>query len=247
MKLRRFNEAGIQAFREELAVLRNSPEREVPRQLLEHSQLTEVIRPEILVTESCFETKGEAARYFGTILSRLPADEVATDTGLWTWLSLLFFESVCPCLDGSRRVRNDYHYVFEARNMRHFYRHLLFISWNIYRLAGPHSRLLLRSRISVLDHVTTESMKRLFMTRIPCIFEVLDRLYWDESRKQSRKGIVGSQPTSGNLSHRLPLRISQLEKTYDLMSLNADQLIELLGDEFAFARPKTARLFNDLV
>jgi hypothetical protein len=32
--------------------------------------------------------------------------------------------------------------------------------------------------------------------------------------------------------HRFPIRIRQLEKTYDLVSLTADQLIELLGDEF---------------
>jgi hypothetical protein len=36
----------------------------------------------------------------------------------------------------------------------------------------------------------------------------------------------------GDLVHRFPIRIRQLEKTYDLVSLTADQLIELLGDEF---------------
>ena len=34
---------------------------------------------------------------------------------------------------------------------------------------------------------------------------------------------------------------------YDLMSLNADQLLELLGDEFAFARLRTAKLFDDAI
>jgi len=29
------------------------------------------------------------------------------------------------------------------------------------------------------------------------------------------------------------------------MNLNADQLIELLGEEFSFARPKAATLFAD--
>ncbi len=36
----------------------------------------------------------------------------------------------------------------------------------------------------------------------------------------------------GDLRNRFPIRIRQLKKTYDLLSLNADQLIELLGDEF---------------
>ncbi len=247
MKLRRFNEQGIKAFRERLAAMRQNPEAEVPNDLLEHSVLTEVVTPETQIAVEYFETKGEAAQYLNAILKSLRSESVATDAGLWTWLSLLFFDSVCPAGDQNRNVRNDYHYVFEPRNMRHFYRHLLFISWNIHRLSAHYSRLFLRSRVSVLDHVTTDAMKRLFMTRIPCMFEVLDRLYWDETRKRPRKGIVGSRPTLGNLSHRLPLRISQLEKTYDLMSLTADQLIDLLGDEFAFARQKTSKLFEDAI
>lgn len=247
MKLRRFNEQGIKVFRERLSAMRQNPKADVPNDLLEHSQLTEVVSPEIQIAVEYFQTKGEAAQYMNAILKSLRSEAVATDAGLWTWLSLLFFDSVCPAADGNRNVRNDYHYVFEPRNMRHFYRHLLFISWNIYKLSGHYSRLFLRSRVSVLDHVTTDAMKRLFMTRIPCMFEILDRLYWDETRKRPRKGIVGSRPTLGNLSHRLPLRISQLEKTYDLMSLTADQLIDLLGDEFSFARPKTAKLFEDAI
>lgn len=245
MKLRRFNAQGINVFRERLSAMRQAPDTPVPNDLLGHSQLTELVSPEIHIAVEYFQTKGEAAQYMHTILKPLLSEAVATDAGLWTWLSLLLFDSICPAVNGTRKVRNDYHYVFEPRNMRHFYRHLLFISWNIYRLAGGYSRLLLRSQLSVLDHVTTDAMKRLFMTRIPCIFEVLDRLYWDETRKRPRKGITGSRPTAGNLSHRLPMRISQLEKTYDLMSLNADQLIQLLGDEFAFARTKTPNLFDD--
>ena len=64
------------------------------------------------------------------------------------------------------------------------------------------------------------------------MFEVLDRLYWDEDRGKARVGVVGQQVRPGDLMHRFPLRIRQLERTYDLLSLNADQLIELLGDEF---------------
>ena len=43
---------------------------------------------------------------------------------------------------------------------------------------------------------------------------------------------------------RFPTRIRQLEKTYDLMSLDADQLLELLGEEFSFAREKSVTLFD---
>lgn len=77
-------------------------------------------------------------------------------------------------------------------------------------------------------------MKRLFLTRIPCIFEVLDRVYWDESRARARTGVVQGTVKPGDLRHRFPIRIRQLEMTYDLFSLIANQLIELLGREFQF-------------
>ena len=87
-------------------------------------------------------------------------------------------------------------------------------------------------------------MKRLYLTRIPCIFEVLDRLYWDESRDRPRPAMATPRVRAGDLTHRLPQRIRQLEKTFDLMSLNADQLVDLLGDEFSFARSRTERLYD---
>ena len=209
--------------------------------------MTEIVSPEISIAVEHFQTKGQAARYLAAVLKKLNSEEVAIDPGMWTWLTLIFFDSVCPVVHGKRNVKNDYHYIFEPRNMRHFYRHLLFVSWQFLRLAPTHNRLFLTTHASVLDKVTTEVAKRLYLTRIPCVFEVLDRLYWDEHKSRSRKGVTGSIPTPGNLSHRLPMRIRQLEKTYDLMSLNADQLLELLGDEFSFARRKTAKLFGDAI
>lgn len=245
MKLRRFNEQGIKAFGERLAAMRANPEAEIPTDLLEHQQFTEVVQPEAQIVAGQFETKGQAAHYLSTVLRKLNAEEITTDAGLWTWLSLLLFDSVCPYSNSKRTVKNDYYYIFEPKNSRHYYRHLLFVSWQLYRLAGHYNRMFMRTRVSSLDGITTEVMKRLFLTRIPCMFEVLDRLYWNEDQNRPRSGITGNKPVAGNLRHRLPIRIAQLEKTYDLMSLNADQLLMLLGGEFAFARGKQVTLFSD--
>jgi len=215
--------------------------------LLEHREFTEMVAPESHVAPEHFQTKVEAARYLNAVLNKLRPEDIATDAGLWTWLTLFFFDSVCPIMNEKRLVKNDYYYIFEPRNSRHFYRHLLFVSWQILRLAPLHNRLFMKTRVSSLDGVTTEVMKRLYLTRIPCIFEVLDRLYWDETRKRPRSGLTGNKPNGGDLRHRLPVRISQLEKTFDLTSLNANQLLELLGDEFSFARSQTATLFDDAI
>ncbi len=98
-----------------------------------------------------------------------------------------------------------------------------------------------------MDSATAEVMQRLYQSKIRCIFDVVDRLYWDVLQKRPKFGIPSQKATGGDLRHRLPVRIVHLEKTYDLMSLIANQLLELLGEEFSFGRRKTAKLFGDAV
>ena len=235
MQVRRFNADGIESFRKELAECRLQPSRDIPFELLTDRVLTETFSPQIEVEPQVFMTKKDAAVYFHRILEGVPKQQLLDDAGLWSWLSLYFFDLVCPKRGGVRKVRNDYTYVYEAKSIRHFYRHLLFVSWRTLDIAPTHNRLLLGTSISSLDKFSSEVIKRLYLTRIPCFFEVLDRLYWDDKRGRARPGVTDFQKvTPGNLVHRLPTRIRQLEKTYDLHTLSADQLISLLGKEFQF-------------
>jgi hypothetical protein len=233
MQLRRFNPSGIEAFRQFLAACREDASTAVPVGLLEDDEHTSVVRPEIEIEPQDFKIKRDAADYFHEKLATLAADKLANDSGLWTWLSLFYFEQVCPSTAGKRKPRNDYTYVFVPKSMRDTYRHILFACWNVLRVSPTFNQLFLHSRIDQMDKYNSEVFKRLYLTRIPCVFEVLDRLYWDEEAGRPQTGIVNPRNTrAGNLMHRFPIRIRQLEKTYDLQSLAADQLLELLGSEF---------------
>jgi len=233
MNLREFNAAGIEAFRDFLENARQNPATPVPTELLTNDALTTEVQPTVDVEQRRFATRAGAAEYLATLLSSVDSGSAAKNGGLWTWIALFFFDQVCPAKNGRRDVKNDYRYIFEPDNPRHFYRHILFIAWRVITIAPTHNRLFLSGSVSSLDQVTAEVMKRLYLTRIPCIFEVLERLYWDEKRGRARAGIVTRAVVKpGDLIHRLPLRIRQLEMTYDLQSLTADKLIELLGDEF---------------
>jgi hypothetical protein len=249
MIVREFNEAGIKAFKQFLSDCRGNPALPVPTNLLEDAALTKVLNPAVTIEARHFKSRRDAADYLTAQLAALPDQLIADSAGLWTWLALFFFDEVCPPKAGKRTVRNDYYYIFEPKNPRHFYRHLLHIAWLGKHLAPVHNRLLLDVALTSLDQVTAEILKRLFLTRIPSIFEVLDRIYWDDERNQVRSGIVTSGTVRpGDLIHRFHIRIRQLECTYDLVSLTADHLIELLGDEFKFvtaSKPKRkAALFS---
>lgn len=232
MKLRRFTDSGIQEFRNFLAACREEPATDLPVALLGDNRHSQVVDPGIEVEQRVFVTKGDAAHYLSELLRAIPESEIITDAGLWTWLSLYYFDEICRPDATGYHPRNNYQYVFDAYSSRYSYRHLLFISWRVLNIAPVHNRLMLSTLVNVLDAMTEEIMKRLYFTRIPCMFELLDRLYWDSIAERSKKGAVSQKPKPGDLKGRLPFRIRQLEKTYDLQSLSADQLMELLGDEF---------------
>jgi hypothetical protein len=235
MLIRRLNTEGIRAFRLFLSTARSNPNEEVPFSVLTDPQFSDSMPVSIEINPIGFTYRREAAVYLQQLLAPIPQDVVVRDAGLWTWLSIFFFHSISPSSQGVRLIRNDYSYIFEPLNPRHFYRHLLFCAWNVIRLAPEHNHLFLQGRLSVLDKVTSEVMKRLYLLRIPCIFEVLERIYWDPQCGRARPGITSSVVRAGDLTRRFPTRIRQLEKTYDLAVLTADQLIELLGTEFEFS------------
>jgi len=232
MILRQFNDDGIKRFRKEIDKCRKDPQSKIDFQLLEDDTLTEIIPGAVDVEHKGFETKGEAGQYLHSILDSTPVQNIMSNVGLWSWLSLYFFDSVCPLKPQGRKVKSDYFYIYEP-GFRRFYRHLLFVSWRVFDIAPKHHRLVTTTLIGKGDSITDEIIKRLSRIRIPCMFEVLDRVYWDETTQKLRKH-AGSWGRRGNLRRFLRV-IEHLEKTYDLQILDATQFINLLGDEFDFS------------
>jgi len=242
IEVKSFNKAGIAAFKDFLQSTRDGKNRQNPVELLDDSGLIQVGYEDVTVESRSFASRRDAAEYFHQRFKLIPSVELRNDAGLWTWLSLFYFDQICPEIDGERKVRNDYTYIFMPDQSLYFYRHLLFVAWYAKYVSPMHNRLFLDTTIYQLDRFTEEVFKRLYLTRIECVFEVLDRLYWDHATNRPRKGVnTPRKVIAGDLIHRFPARIRQLEKTYDLMSLSADQLLELLGEEFShLASPATS-------
>ena len=240
MYVREFNDAGIKAFRQLLADCRKRPMlptrlEMLPMRLklLEDESLSTLISPKCVAEDNPFATKGEAAEHFHNMLKEIPESQLIANAGLWSWLGLRYFDQVCADSGEGNSIKSDYFYIYEPKSNWNFHKHLLYISWRILRVAPQHNRLMLSTPVNSLDNITDTIMPKLYLTRIPCIFEVLDRLYWDSTNNRAKKGITLNKPKRGDLNHRFPIRLRQLEKTYDLQSVSANQLIELLGAEFS--------------
>ncbi|MDR2706435.1 MAG: hypothetical protein LBC02_11710, partial [Planctomycetaceae bacterium] len=230
MKIHRFNKQGIEAFRNELQRCRENITLRPDVSLLENKTLTEIIA-DVDLQPQIFQTKGEAGLFLREVFQQcgLTNNELMSDTGLWSWLSLFYFDSVCP---KDKKIESNYRYIFEAGNYRRYYRHNLFVSWQIMNVAGENNhRLLSDTEVSVIGKLVQLVMERLYLLRIPCFFEVLDKVYYNPKTRKAYSSCVNSSKP-GNICNRFPTVIQQLSLTYDMPSLTADKLIELLGDEF---------------
>jgi len=231
--LRRFNEAGIAEFVRRIELLRAGGSASIDDAFVTDDSFTKPVAPEVRLERPAFKTKREAGEYLSERTHRARERHGDDDPGLWTWLSAWHWDAVCPKEAGeAKKVLNAFNYVYGFGHKQNAKKHLISVAVKLWEVA-PNSQLLMTTPVSSLQSVVREVATRLSLMRIKAFPELLDHLYWDSERQRPRIGIVSpTSPRPGDLSHRLPTRIRQLELTYDLVDLTADQLLNLLGDEF---------------
>ena len=231
--LRRFNTEGIAEFVRRIEMLRAGGAAEIDEAFVTDAKLTEPVVPEVPIERPAFKTKRDAGAYLSERTRAARAVHGDDDRGLWTWLSAWHWDAVCPTReDGSRKVLAPYSYIFGHLFAKRKTQHLLAVAVRLFD-AATNSRLLLDTPVNSLTSLVEQVSTRLSMTRIRGFFDLLDLLYFDPRTGKAKPGVVDARTVRpGDLRHRLTARIRQLEVTYDLTNLNAEQLLNLLGDEF---------------
>jgi hypothetical protein len=231
--LRRFNDAGIAEFVRRIETLRAGGAAEIGDAFVNEEKLTEPIVPEVQLERPAFETKRDAGAYLSERTRAARTTYGDDDRGLWTWLSAWHWDAVCPVReDGQRKVLNPVHYVLGYGYAQNSKQHLLRAAIFIFE-AWPTNKLLLDSPTWSLTRIVQDVTTRLFLARLRGMGELVDMLYRDPVTGKQKPGAVDAHVVrAGNLSNRLPARIRQLEVTHDLTNLTAEQLLNLLGDEF---------------
>ena len=230
--LRRFNEAGIAEFVRRIELLRTGGSASIDDAFVTDDLFTKPVVPEVRLERPVFKTKREAGAYLSERTRRARERHGDDDPGLWTWLSAWHWDAVCPVREnGARKVLHPLSYVYGHGLAMRKKQHLIFASTLLYE-TFPQSLVLLSGPASTLTQAVHEVYTRVWLMRIRGIGELLDILYWDRSQNAIKPGINGTSPRPGDLRNRLTTRVRQLEKTYDLVDLTADQLLNLLGDEF---------------
>ena len=126
MKLRRFNPDGVAAFATYRARLTLEPSLQPPTQLLEDPALTDEVPGDLDVPARSFKNRMEAGVFLNTLIDAAGISLPERDQGLWTWLTLFYFDEVCPADgNGNRDPKKEARLIAQVDNFQRFYRHLL--------------------------------------------------------------------------------------------------------------------------
>jgi hypothetical protein len=229
--IRALNNAGIEQFRAYLARLRGGGAASPPRDLLGDSNASVELPADVEIWPRQFASRSALGRYLCEVLDRLRPDEMERSTGLWAWMSLFFFDQVCPIAkDGMRRPGQDYRHIPDF-SYRYRYRHLLYGPYQVYRRHGGYSALLLAGPMYSESAIYHEITSRQDLIANRGVIEATLKLYLDRKRLAPKQGAQDSQASPGSV-RRFVRVLQQLDVNYDVYGMSGMDIISLLPSEF---------------
>lgn len=233
MKLHRFNRDGVAAFANYRARLTLEPTLEPPVELLEDPALTELLPGTVDVSDRKFANRLEAGRFLNELMDTANVQLPERDQGLWTWLTLFFFDEVCPADGNGRRNPKD-----EARliplldNHQRFYRHLLvgpFLIVRAHRTQPERAVAMLCNPLWKPGEIAEQLASRKELVTNHAVADVATRLYYDPATGSFKRG-AGSDVKGA--ARRLATLFNQLDLTFYLYGMSCDEMLALLPKEF---------------
>ncbi len=233
MKLHRFNRDGVAAFANYRARLTLEPTLEPPVELLEDPALTELLPGNVDVSKREFTNRLEAGRFLNELMDTANVQLPERDQGLWTWLTLFFFDEVCPADGNGRRNPKD-----EARliplldNHQRFYRHLLvgpFLIVRAHRTQPERAVAMLCNPLWKPGEIAEQLASRKELVTNHAVADVATRLYYDPATGSFKRG-AGSDVKGA--ARRLATLFNQLDLTFYLYGMSCDEMLALLPKEF---------------
>ena len=232
---------GLTAFASYLEGLRSDAAAPPPYHLLEATEYSTVFSPAVQIDPvRWFEGRLDAGQYLVQRLAPVERSRVDHNAGLWSWLALLYFDQLCPPVDGSRTPKREYAYILpplgDVDHHRHYYRHRLAGPYRIARLHPGSARALLSGHVSKFDDYNEQIASRQEFITNSGIVSALDLLYFDNERNRPKRGAATNKRKPGTLRRFVDV-IQQLDLTYDLYSMDGTEILDILPPEFENWKP----------
>ena len=224
------NAEGVARFAAYLDTLRDGSPADAPRELLDEPRYTADLSVEARVESKPFASRWGLAQHLAEALALVPGDEVEENVGLWSWLSLYYFDQVCPRQrDGSRKPGSDYRHIPEF-GFLHRHRHLLYGSFAVYRRHRGFAILVLSGPLHSESALYQEITSRQDLLASRGVIEALNALYLDRSRGLPKRG--AQRVAAAGTIRRFVRVMQQLDLTYDIYGMSGADIVELLPTEF---------------
>jgi hypothetical protein len=225
-------------FNEYLDLLEGEPTRLVPTHLLEEAVSSEVFGNSTDIEKRTFGTRYTAAEYLDDILIKTGVAGVGRDVGLGAWLTLFFFDELCPPnKSGERELRERPAYIPDPQNYRRYYRHLLFGSLLIFRAhrdAPKRAMGFLCKPLPIIDDIVGQLAAYQEIVSNPAVVELATQLYFDPISGTTKRGAGGK---GGGSPRRLVDILRQFNVTWDLYAMSLKEFWAVLPKEFDRFRP----------
>jgi hypothetical protein len=232
MKARRLNETGMELVLDWLIRARSGEATAVPAEFLSDGEFSTEVDPSIEVKAIQFKSRYQIAVYLDSIIPKSQVAHLQSDAGFWSWLSLYYFDQLCPPRpDGTRKVGQLERYIPSFSNFRTYYRHLLVGPWRVYRAHGDNPKLtkvVLSGRPDTPGEIAEQLLAQQRLISNPTVLEVAGELYLDADGQPKR----GSGSSGRGSPRRLTQVLKQFDLTFDLFAMSGVELASLLPREF---------------
>jgi len=231
--VRELNEEGIRRFVEFLVSLSTDTPQGRPVDILTDSRTSQGLASDITIENRSFSSRFDAAQYLDERFRASKLVDIETNRGLWAWLSLFYFDQLCPADKSGRRKPGELaRWVPEVANFRRYYRHLLAGPYRIYRAhrdCPERALALLYNPLSKPGDIVEQLASRQEFVTNKAVVEAATWLYIDGASRTAKKGAGGKGPGS---ARRFAEVLNQLDVTWDLYAMSADDLLSILPAEF---------------
>ena len=229
--IRALNSAGIEQFRAYLNRLRGGLVADPPRGLLEDANFSVEIPADVKASTQRFSSRFVLGNYLCEVLDRLRPEDTDRNIGLWAWMSLFYFDQVCPIAkDGGRRPGQDYRHIPDL-GYRYRHRHLLYGPYQVYRRHRGHAILLLSGPVNSENTIYHEITSRQDLIANRGVIEATIELYMDRKRRGPKPGSQQAQAAPGSI-RRFVRVLQQLDVNYDVYGMSGKDIVSLLPGEF---------------
>jgi len=231
-RLRRLNDEGMTRMATFLESLKSDAPEPYPSAILSEPATSEAVSATVEVEQRSFPRRFEAADYLYRRFNAAGLDSPERDKGLWAWLALFWFDQLCPRDKHDKRKPGEIaRWIPQLDNAQRYYRHLLLGSYLVYTLYSNDidaAMALLEQPLDKPGDVVEQLGSRPQLVTCPAAIGAATRLYCNPDGGL-RRGAGGKGPGS---PRRLADILMQFDLTYDLHTLCADDLLDLLPREF---------------